>query len=124
MWGATLSVSYPVVKILLENQTLGEHVQNLIAKCERQIHHSKSDLKDYEVRQLDVDEAGAPSMERKMFRAETKITSARKNLARLRWIEFFVVPRLPSDRFLMFTLILVLLLVVTLLKLVCMFAEE
>jgi subfamily B ATP-binding cassette protein MsbA len=124
MWGATLSVSYPVVKILLENQTLGEHVQNLIEKCERQIDHSKSDLKDYEVRQAGIDEAGAPSMERKMFRAETKITSARKNLARLRWIEFFVVPRLPSDRFLMFTLILVLLLVVTLLKLVCMFAEE
>jgi subfamily B ATP-binding cassette protein MsbA len=52
------------------------------------------------------------------------LTTAEQKLAALSWVEVFVVPHLPADRFKMFALIMLVLLVLTLLKLVCMFAEE
>lgn len=125
MWGATLSVAYPVVKVLLENQTLEQHVAKLIADCQKTIEEKQADLKDYAQREvLAVDEAESLSLLRKKARAEAKLTSAAQRLAVLRWIDVFIVPRLPGDRFRMFALILGLLLVLTLLKLVFMFAEE
>jgi subfamily B ATP-binding cassette protein MsbA len=37
LWAAALSVSYPVVKILLEDQTLEQHVDKLIGVCKERI---------------------------------------------------------------------------------------
>src|SRR5262245_49558114 len=48
MWGATLSVSYPVVKVLLQDETLAEHVQKEIDLCEKRIETSLEELKKYE----------------------------------------------------------------------------
>lgn len=124
MWGATLSVSYPVVKILLEDQTLEQHIDKLIANCDERIEISLTELNKYEKEGQTADPAFAISLERKKSRSEQKMTAAQQRLATLRWIKFYVVPRLPSDRFLMFTLILGVLLFLTLLKLICMFAEE
>ena len=124
LFGATLSVSYPVVKILLDDQSLGEHIDKLIADCEKRIKTSQKELEEYEEREQAADPAKAISLERKKSRSEHKMTAAQQRLATLRWINFYVVPRLPSDRFYMFSLILVVLLFLTLLKLICMFAEE
>jgi subfamily B ATP-binding cassette protein MsbA len=124
LWGATLSVSYPVVKILLEDQTFGQHIDKLIAPCEERIKTSLHELKKYEKSEQTADPAFAISLERKKSRSEHKMTAAQQRLATLRWIKFYVVPRVPSDRFFMFTLILGVLLFLTLLKLICMFAEE
>jgi subfamily B ATP-binding cassette protein MsbA len=52
------------------------------------------------------------------------MTGAQQKLAALRWIEINVVPRVPGDRFRMFAMIMGLLLVLTMIKLVCMFCEE
>lgn len=124
LWGATLSVSYPVVKILLEDQTLEQHVDKLIADCEKRIEISLDELSQYEERERTAETAEAISLERKKSRSEHKMTAAQQRLATLKWVKFYVVPRLPSDRFRMFTLILFGLLFLTLLKLICMFAEE
>jgi subfamily B ATP-binding cassette protein MsbA len=123
LWGAALSVSFPVVKILLQDKTLAEHIHEQILDCETSILHAEKDLKDYEARHA-ADETETVSLLRKKARAEKIMASARYKLAVFRWIEVFVVPRFPGDRFRMFTLIMVLLLVLTLLKLACMFAEE
>ena len=124
LWGASLSISFPVVKVLLENETLGSYIHKQIVDCENQISLAQAELKEYEERQLRADEAESVSIQRKISRPYPKLTSATQRLAAFRWVEVFVVPRLPGDRFFMFTLIMVLLLVITLLKLACMFAEE
>lgn len=125
LWGATLSVSFPVVKVLLQDETLAGHIRKQILDCEQNILRAELELKEYEERlQRAADETEKVSLLRKKARAESRMTSASQKLAAFRWIEVFVVPRLPGDRFRMFTLILVLLLVLTLMKLVCMFAEE
>lgn len=125
LWGATLSVSFPVVKVLLQDETLAGHIHEQILECEKQIFRAEMELKEYEERLLNAaNETETVSLLRKKARAESRMTSASQKLAAFRWIEVFVVPHLPGDRFLMFTTILLLLLVLTLLKLVCMFAEE
>ena len=124
LWGASLSVSYPVVKILLEDQTLDQHVDKLIGGCEERIEISQDELQKYEKREKFADAAELVSLQRKKARSEQKMASAQQKLATLRWVKVHVVPRLPSDRFRMFTLILFGLLFLTLLKLGCMFAEE
>jgi ATP-binding cassette, subfamily B, bacterial MsbA len=125
LWGAALSVSYPLVKVLLQDETPAGHVQKQIQECKQKIFEAEMELQEFEGRlQKATNESEETSCLRKKARAESRLTSASQRLAALRWIEVFVVPRLPADRFLVFTLILVLLLVITLLKLVCMFAEE
>ncbi len=158
LWGATLSISFPVVKVLLENETPGSYIHELIIECDKKIDKYTVELRDLDdqlgdLKELDEqlayagentgmsppasrwwnpltwgvsnsDETRMLSLLRKKARAESKQTTASTKLAALRWIEVFVVPQLPTDRFLTFTLILILLLVLTLLKLICMFAEE
>jgi subfamily B ATP-binding cassette protein MsbA len=124
LWGASLSISFPIVKVLLEDETLGSYIHKQILDCEKQINDAQAELKEYEERQIGADEAKSVSISRKISRPYPKLASATQKLAAFRWVEVFVVPRLPGDRFLTFTLIMVLLLVLTLLKLGCMFAEE
>jgi subfamily B ATP-binding cassette protein MsbA len=124
MWGATLSVSYPVVKVLLQGETLGEHVEKQIADCESQIKKAREQLDEYEIAVLNARPVDVPSWDRKKSRADSKMAEAQQKLAVLRWVEVRVVPRVPGDRFHMFALIMSLLLILTVIKLVCMFCEE
>lgn len=124
MWGATLSVSYPVVKVLLQEETLAEQVQKQITDYENQIEKCQEQLREYEVAALTARKVDMPSWDRKKSRADSKMAEARWKLAFLRWVEVRVVPHVPGDRFQMFAMIMGLLLVLTLIKLVCMFCEE
>jgi subfamily B ATP-binding cassette protein MsbA len=124
LWGATLSVSYPVVKVLLQGETLAEHVEKQIAECESRIDESKRELVEYEEREQAAPRSKLPSFDRKKSRSDVKMAEAQQKLAVLRWVEINVVPRVPGDRFQMFALIMGLLLMLTLIKLVCMFCEE
>lgn len=124
LWAAALSISFPVIKVLLEEETLGSYIRKQIVVCEEKVKEAEAELKEYDERQREFDEKSMPSYHRKETRLAYKLTSASQKLAALSWVEVFVVPRLPSGRFQLFTLILVLLLVITFFKLVCMFAEE
>jgi subfamily B ATP-binding cassette protein MsbA len=124
LWGAALSVAYPVVQVLLKNETLAGHIHAAIIECEGKIEQAQAELKELDERLREANETDTPSYLRKKARAESRLTTASQKLAALRWVEVFVVPRLPGDRFLMFAMIMLVLLVLTLLKLVCMFAEE
>ncbi|MBS0262799.1 MAG: ABC transporter ATP-binding protein [Planctomycetes bacterium] len=124
MWGATLSVSYPVVKVLLQGETLSEHIEKQIAECDAQIKRSREQLEEYEIAVLNARPVDVPSWDRKKSRADSKMAEAQRKLAVLRWIEVRVVPHVPGDRFYMFTMIMGLLLVLTVIKLICMFCEE
>lgn len=124
LWCAALSVTYPVVQILLKDETLGEHIQKAMSNCEERIEICKAELDKYEEREQSADDAERVSLTRKKSRSDKKLTDAHTKLAVLRWIDLHVVPSVPNDRFKMFFLILVLLLILTLMKLVCMFAEE
>ena len=122
LWSGTLSVAFPVLKVLLD-ETPKSYIEKLILEGEEKAKRYQAELKELEARWQFGDES-EDSLSRKKSRAAAKLASAEQKLAAFRWIDRFVVPRLPEDRFLIFTLILVLLLFLTVLKLICMFAEE
>ena len=91
LWGATLSVSYPVVKVLLQGETLAEHIQKQIAACEERVAKSKWELKEYEEAVLVAQKYDLPSLDRKKSRSDDKMAKAQQKLAILRWVEVNVV---------------------------------
>jgi subfamily B ATP-binding cassette protein MsbA len=124
LWGAALSVAYPVVQVLLNDKSLAGYIRQKISECEQEVKDAEAELKEQDERLREADVTKVPSFHRKLSRPASRLTSAEQKLAALSWIEVFVVPHLPADRFKMFAVIMLVLLVLTLLKLVCMFAEE
>jgi subfamily B ATP-binding cassette protein MsbA len=122
-WGAILSITYPVVKVLLEGKTPAQCLQELIDEAEEGIAKAKSELQQRES-ENPVDPQEQVSLLRKKARAEKKLTTNAQRLALYRGAEVYALPLIPQDQFLAFTLILGLILVLTAIKLVCMFCEE
>jgi len=122
LWSGTLSIAFPAVNVLLK-ETPKSYVQKLIVEGEETERHYQDELKELEQRAQFGDES-EDSLSRKKSRAAGKLAHAEQKLAAFRWMERFVVPRLPEDHFRIFTLILSVLFVMTVLKLICMFAEE
>lgn len=125
LWGANLSVVFPVVKVLLERQSLPEYVQVEIDKAEKEISDYQRDVRkfDFELAQC-KDQQKELWLLRNKARSESKLTSASQRLTQFRWIQMYVIPYVPNDQFDTFALIIVLLLGMTLIKLLCMFCEE
>ncbi|RPI81603.1 MAG: ABC transporter ATP-binding protein, partial [Planctomycetaceae bacterium] len=122
-WGAILSIAYPVVKVLLEGKSPAVVLQELIDDCDEKIANARLDIAQRE-QETPADPAHEVSLLRKRARAERKLTTASQRLALYRWCEVYAVPLLPEDLFRAFSLILGVILVLTALKLGCMFAEE
>ncbi|MCY2964212.1 MAG: ABC transporter ATP-binding protein [Planctomycetota bacterium] len=122
-WGAILSIAYPVVKVLLEGKAPAICLQELIDGCELQISEAKEDLEHRES-EVATDSAHELSLLRKKARAERKLTTASQRLALYRWVEVYAIPLLPADLFRSFAIILGIILLLTVAKLACMFAEE
>lgn len=135
LWGGNLSIAFPVMKVLVDNQNAATYVEKEIEACDEAIREARKDLLEYDERMLQADEGSPPavgkpmsdlqlSLLRKKARSESTLAKESQRLAILRWVNVYIVPRVPTDRFRTFALIMGLLLALTLLKLLCMFAEE
>jgi len=122
-WGAILSIAYPVVKVLLEEKSPATCLREMIAECESNIDKAKTELASL-ADPAPLDPAEEVSLLRKRARAETRLTRASQRLALYSSIELYALPILPEDLFRAFAFILGVILVLTALKLLCMFAEE
>ncbi|HBH53176.1 MAG TPA: ABC transporter [Planctomycetaceae bacterium] len=122
-WGAILSITYPVVKVLLEGKTPAQCLQELVDEAEQGIARAKQELQLRET-EHPVEPGEQVSLLRKKARAEKRLTTNSQRLALYRGIEVYALPLIPEDQFLAFTMILGLILVLTAIKLVCMFCEE
>ena len=124
LWGGNLSIAFPVVKVLVEGENAQSYVEKQIAECDTTIHKSEQELAQFNTKLESASQDEELSFLRKKARAEGRLTKASQRLAILRWVNVYIVPHVPTDRFKTFTLILGFLLFLTLLKLACMFAEE
>jgi len=131
LWGANLSIVFPVVKVLLQGQSIHDYVDEQIGVAQKEIDGYQLEIAQHQA-QLDARDAVGMSennkdslrLLQKKARAEGKMTAASKRLAGLRWAMMYIVPCIPSDQFDTFAAILGLLLVTTLIKLGCVFCEE
>jgi subfamily B ATP-binding cassette protein MsbA len=131
LWGANLSVVFPIVKVLLEGQSIHEYVEGEISRCEKQIAKDTQRLDviekvmanestnsttvlDGQILQ-DDEEAGLPLF-RKKTRVQTRLTEAAHELLGFRKLKATVLPWVPVDRFNTFAVLLLMLLVATVVK--------
>lgn len=124
LWGANLSVAFPIVKVLLEGQGLHEYVDAEITRCERQITKDSSRLDDLERaiqsggqpdNDLDDTEIGLPLLVKKT-RLQARLTDTSHQLLGFRKLKTSVLPFVPHDRFNTFAVLLATLLIATLVK--------
>ncbi|MDF1745472.1 MAG: ABC transporter ATP-binding protein [Gimesia sp.] len=142
LWGANLSVAFPVIKVLLQGESLNEYVQKEINKNEEiiqekqealkkisiQIHSQNIDQQEFKPLPLETihtDLAEAPvNLLSEHSRQQKKISNASRELFALKWVQSTILPWVPNDHFDTFALILGILLFATLIKGLCIFTQD
>jgi subfamily B ATP-binding cassette protein MsbA len=130
-WGANLSVAFPLVKVLLEGKDLHTYVEDEIARYESESEsRSKSHAKAEEEISLLIQEPEAHASPRLAealalkVRLERKQNEADAGAWQMRWVQHYLLPWIPRDRFETFSLIMGLLVVATVLKGICIFIQD
>lgn len=113
LWGANLSVAFPVVKVLLQGQSLQEYADQEADWYRDEIAEKTSKL----------DSLGAEELKERA-RLQGKVAEQTGTLRRLNWVRGQVLPHLPRDAFDTMALVLLLLMVGTLLKGVGIYIQD
>ena len=113
LWGTNLSVAFPIVKVLLQGQSLQEY-----ADQESGWYHDEIAVKNSE-----LDSLPAESLKERA-RLQGKIADQTSRLRQLNWVRSQLLPHLPRDAFDTMALVLVLLLVGTLIKGAAIFVQD
>ncbi len=125
LWGGNLSIVFPVVKILMEKQSLTEYVSESTDEARRDVQGLQQELTELEKKYINPpNEREALEFLQKKASFEAKISSASHRVAMWQWINLYVIRHLPKDKFDTLALILGFLLVLTVVKLLCMLAED
>ncbi|EDL61834.1 ABC transporter ATP-binding protein, partial [Gimesia maris] len=139
LWGANLSATFLVVKVLLEGKTLGGYVQEQISETEAIIQDKSKVVKDLsrsiqsqnptesnpDSTLTQTDLAAAPvDLLSEHTRQQTKLNTASQKLLVLKWIQSTIISRIPEDPFDTFVVILGLLLITTFIKGICIFTQD
>ncbi|MEQ9068077.1 MAG: hypothetical protein RLO18_15190, partial [Gimesia chilikensis] len=142
LWGANLSVTFLVVKVLLQGERIDQYVQAQIVETEDTIKDKERVLKeisgklqayqiDHSVEDLSTAEADATKFAdapvkllSEHSRQQEDMSIASRKLFALKWIESNILPWVPDDQFDTVALILGLLLVTTMIKGLCIFTQD
>ena len=129
LWAATLSLTFLVVKVLLQDQSLQQYIEVEAATCEVEIEKRQLELDELD-RQLEArgfatqPVASDKEILRQQDRSTRKLSSARQRLVACRWIQRHLMPWVPNDQFQTYAWILLILLIGTALKGTAMFIQE
>lgn len=140
-WGANLSATFLVVKVLLQGESLSGYVQKEVIETEGLIQEKQNKLKDlsHEIQSqqtgdhtnsttsqlTQTDLATVPvNLLSEQSRQQRKLSNASRYLVVLKWIQSTILTRVPDDQFDTFVLILGLLLLTTLIKGICIFTQD
>jgi subfamily B ATP-binding cassette protein MsbA len=130
-WGLNLTAAFPVVKVLLQGQGLGEYVDNEIVEAETETHSKTAKLAslDEQLEELNGRTDSWAANERVRIlkdrtRQQEKLRAASKQLMAMTWLKSNVLPYLPKDRFDMLVGILLCVVIATILKGLSIFVQE
>lgn len=131
LWALTLTLAFPIVKVLLEDKSLPEYVQAELSRAqdaETQL-AAKLAILDSRLDAQRRETGDAASLEaarlaREQARRRSELNAVAQRQSRLIWVERWIMPWMPADRFAEFSLILLLLTAMTTLKAGCEYAQE
>jgi len=113
LWGTNLSVAFPIVKVLLQGQSLQEY-----ADQEADWYRDEITIKTTELARIPAERL------KEQARLQGKIADQTGRLRRLNWVRGKLLPHLPRDAFDTMALVLALLLVGTLVKGIGIFIQD
>lgn len=130
-WSTELLLSFPIFKVFLQDQNLGEYLRQEIEVAQHDIGIHQEDIdrlrgqiaelanaEDRDVRLLRI------NMQGELTRCQRRLNAAAKKLWILSWIESRILPRLPKDQFHLLVFALGMLLLVTVLKGLCTVVQD
>ena len=133
LWAATLSMTFLVVKVLLQDQSLQQYVQVEVTNCQIEIDKRQADLdeldRQLEARAFQAAQQGKPTPSdkeilRQQDRARRKLSSSTQRLVMCRWIQRHLMPWVPNDQFQTYAWILFILVIGTTIKGTAVFIQE
>ena len=125
LWGLNLSIAFPVVKVLLQEQDLRDYVTQEIDKAEQLIASRTAEIESIDrrlARLADGDEK--VRLLKRQSRRQSKLSDASQRLLVMQWTKANVVPWIPRDQFDTLAVILGLLLAATLIKGICIVVQD
>ena len=87
-WAVNLSIAFPVVKVLFENDSIHAYVAEEIGKCETEIQKENEALKSLRADQVE-----------RLAVSQTRLSVARRSLAFSTWMQHNILPWIPTDKF-------------------------
>jgi subfamily B ATP-binding cassette protein MsbA len=128
LWGANLSVAYPVLQVLLKDRSIAEYIDEQIAIVNKEIENKTANIERNTERIAESQEGpeGEQHVERlhDQARQQSHLSAALSKLWWLTWLKTTVLPWLPEDKFDVLALLLLALLTATMLKGILSFAQQ
>ncbi|MCA8997725.1 MAG: ABC transporter ATP-binding protein [Planctomycetaceae bacterium] len=123
LWGANLTLAFPVVKVLLERQNLHDFVAEKIedesaeeARLLTSLENLNSRLVDYRSHQVAPTDANYIGTLHSQAEQQGKLADTQSSLYRYRWLQAYVMPIVPHNEFQTLAWLLVVVLLATAIK--------
>ena len=118
-WGVNLSATFPLVKVLLQGQTLAQYVDEEMALAEKQIQQNESQLKE-----LEADDSESVNDLAARSEYQSGLSDASQQLAIMKWLKNNVIPWVPNDQFDTLALLFTMVLIFTAIKGLCIVIQD
>ena len=130
LWGANLTIAFPIVKVLLERQSLSDYVATEISTAEHDIRFREDKLKHIDEVIETHEQKGLldDKLQNRLWQDrdhhQHKLSESTHTLMIMQWAQSTLIPYVPTDEFDTLCVILVVLMFATLLKNLAIFAQN
>ncbi len=129
-WAASLLLAFPVIKVLLQGQSLDDWVQGEITVATAEADELNGQIASHneslltEINTGGEDSDAAHSFRRKIARTQARLSGVNWQLAIYEWVDSKVISQMPPDKFDTLALIFCVLVLITIVKGICRFLQE
>jgi len=131
LWGANLTVAFPIVKLLMEHTSLQEYVDETIetATADKNDliaaqHQLELRLEEFDSRQISSNDKEYVDLQQSLVRKRSALAAREATLYQFNWLKIYVLPYIPTNEFRTFCWLIVLLVAATAIKSVLMYIQD
>jgi len=131
LWGANLTVAFPIVKLLMEHTSLHEYVDGTIetalAEKERLLKDQQGiemRLEQFDSQPVSTNDETYVNLQQTLARKRSALAGAESTLYKFHWLKVYILPYVPRNEFQTFCWLIVFLIAATALKAVLMYIQD
>lgn len=131
LWGANLTVAFPIVKLLMEHTSLHEYVDQTIEGATQRKEDLLKDQVELEGLLASVSEGTSAAdhersvqLQQSLAKKRNLLATTERTLYQFNWLKLYVLPYIPRNEFQTFCWLIVLLIIATAVKSVLMFIQD